>query len=314
MTEATELLEGARDHALGNTPSRSTGSVILSCGLLQVALETYAGSDDGVRVSRKKMTRDGHEVGMRAYDKITGQNLSDDDIILMAPSSIGQLVELTDEEQAAATTVGVDNTSELISFIPEDALGRTYLIQGVNQVRPMRLLMGKKKVDNPATIKAFALLRTVMAERKVAALFQYKTRGPVRYGAVTADGRLLTPGYAEELRPGLPLPDVELSGTERAMGEMLLDAIGIDLPVLTDTASADIQRYVDAKAEGQPLPTVAEVPSAVPEAADLLAVLQASIDATKAKRAAKTNATEPAAPAKKTSRPRKTAAETGAAA
>jgi hypothetical protein len=66
------------------------------------------------------------------------------------------------------------------------------------------------------------------------------------------------------------------------MAESLIDAVGTDTPLLLDTNAPLVQAYVDSKATGVVVPSIAAPQPTV----DVMAALQASIDAAKASRAA----------------------------
>lgn len=255
-------------------PSRSTASVTLAWGLVNVPLSVYSATQE-VRVARKEYTADGHCVGRTAVDKETGEVVPTDAIVKMVAASNGVLVELTDQEMAELTAPNA--RCEVVSFIPVDAVGSVYLSDAHYQVRPQRTKT--KGTPDLAGQQAFALLFTSMARRKVAALVRIALRGPAKYAAIMPDGTMHTLHYAEGVRETLPFPDVALPAGAEAMADQLIDLVGIDLPSLDDTTGAAVLAYVDAKAGGTtPTPTA---PAAAP-VNDVMGALMASIDAAKA--------------------------------
>ena len=274
------LYTGDMPKSSAPAPTRSTASVTLAWGLVNLPLSVYTATQP-VTVSRKEFTKVGdvlNEVGRQPYNKSTGKAVESDAIVKMVPSSDGVLVELTDQELAELTAPNA--RCEVVSFIPVDAVGSVYLTEAHYQVRPQRSKT-KGSVD-VVSQQAFALLFTSMARRKVAALVRIAMRGPAKYAAIMPDGSMHTLHYAEGVRDTLPLPDVALPAGAEAMADQLIDLVGIDLPSLDDTTGAAVQAFVDAKAGGTtPTPTA-------PEAApvnDVMGALMASIDAAKATKA-----------------------------
>lgn len=266
-------------NATAKAPSRSNRSITLSWGMISIPLSVYSGSEGSASVARKMFTEDGHEVGRMDYDKVTGEKVVGA-IVKKAQATSGEFVELTDEEIEAATEGPAKGLAQIEAFIPLSEIGTTYVIDGVNQIRVSRKAVGKTKVEDPAAAKAFTLLRSAMKAEGVAALVKVAaSRGPVRYAAVTPDGRLLTLLFADQVREDLPLVDAEVSEAEMVMGRQLISAVGISTPVLTDENTARVQAFVDSKATGVvAAPVVAPVATAT---VDLMAALQASIDASK---------------------------------
>ena len=88
---------------------------------------------------------------------------------------------------------------------------------------------------------------------------------------------------ADAVRQPLPLAEAKFAKPEVDMATSLIDAIGIDTPVITDDTAPVVQAYVDSKAGGAPARKPVQ---AVASNDDLLSSLQASIDAAKAKKAA----------------------------
>ena len=265
-------------HHGGSTPTRATASLTLGWGLVSIPVSLYAATEGAkAAVERHEYTADGHPVGRQPYDKVTGEPVTADVVVKMASASTGALVELTDDE-LATLTAGPRGSADIEAFVPLLALADgTYVVEGYNQVRPARQKAGSRKMENPAAAKAFALLLEAMAANGVAALVKVTLRGPARYAAVLPDGRLALLAWSRQVRPALPLPDVELSEAELQMGRQLVEAVGISTPVLVDEAGEALARYVDDKAAGEaPVPAPAEEPAAV---IDLTAALEASLAA-----------------------------------
>lgn len=250
----------------------------LAWGLVSIPLSVYSGTEGATAaVARHEYTAEGHSVGRQRYDKETGEMVSVDEVVKKAAAGDGTLVELTDDEMAAITA-GPRGTAEIETFVPLDSLADgTYVVEGWSQVRPAKLKVGSRKQDNPAAAKAFELLRRTMDAEGVAALVRVAFRDAARYAAVLPDGRLALLAWSRQVRPALPLPDVDVSDAETDMARKLLEAVGVSTPVLEDTAGEELRRYVDEKAAGTvegPPPTEEIAP-----VLDLTAALAASLDA-----------------------------------
>jgi non-homologous end joining protein Ku len=244
--------------------------------MIAIPLSAYTSTED-TKVVRKEFFNGDASIplGRAVIRKDTGEVVQQSDVTRMAQASNGNWVVLTDDEMAAATTKGV---AEIVAFVPMDEFD-AYLTENLYQVRVKR----EKGKINVAAEKALSILFSGMRDRKVGALVKLAMRGPARYAILTVEGDLFMVRSADQVRQPLPLSDVAVTAAEAALATALIDAIGIDSPVITDETAPIIQAFVDAKAGGAPAP-VAPVITSAPD--DLLAAFQASIDAAKAAKAA----------------------------
>lgn len=259
--------------ALAPSPSRATTSITLSWGLVTIPLSVYTGVEE-TRVKRSEFFQGNANipVGRTAIRKDNNEVVASDDVVRMAQAESGAWVALTDDEIAACTSPR--GLAEIVSFVPARKLS-AYLTQDVKQVRPQRV----KGKSNPATDKAFSLLLSAMKTRKVLALVQVAMRGPARYALLDHEGNLFLVATADQVRGALPVPVLDHSDQERQMADALIDAVGIEAPVLMDTTAPIVQAFVNDKAQGveAPVPVVVASPSV-----DIMQQLLASIDAAKA--------------------------------
>ena len=77
---------------------------------------------------------------------------------------------------------------------------------------------------------------------------------------------------------------VSYSKAEVDMVAALIDAIGIDTPVITDDTAPAVQAFVDAKAKGIEAPVKVATPSPT---IDIMSTLSASIDAANSRKSKK---------------------------
>jgi DNA end-binding protein Ku len=263
--------------ASANPPSRAHTSITLAWGLVSIPLSVYTGTE-GTRVERKEFLNGNSTIpiGRTPYRKDNGEVIENADVTRMAQASNGTWVVLTDDEIAQCTSP--KGLAEVQTFVPLKDI-ESYLTEGLVQVRPKRT---KGKAD-PAAERAFGLLLTAMAKRKVAALVKVAMRGPARYGLVMPNGDLRLVLTADAVRQRLDLPEYTPSKAEVDLALQLIDAVGVDTPVITDDTAPVVQAYVNDKAQGVTPPPAAAAP-AIP--ADIMAALNASIDKAKAGKAA----------------------------
>lgn len=263
-------------YALAPAPVRATTTVTLAAGLLTIPLSVYT-STETTRVERKEFFNGDSTVpvGRAPIRKDTEAIVHQTDVTRMAQADTGAWVILTDDEIAACTSPR--GLAEVETFVPVESFDR-YLTEGLYQVRPKR----EKGKLNPAVERTFSLLLAGMASKGVGALVKLALRGPARYAILTSTGELRMILTADAVRQAQPLdsPD-NLPAREVEMVGNLIDAIGIDAPVITDDTAPEVQAFVNGKAQG----VAAPAPTAAPTmGVDVLAALEASIAAaTKAK-------------------------------
>jgi len=264
--------------ALAPQPQRASNSFTLAFGVLNIPLSVYTGTEE-TRVTRKEflVSDTSVPVGRSATRQDTGEVISSADVVRMAQATSGAFVVLTDDEIADATTIE-KGVGDIVTFVPVKNVGE-YLANGQVQVRPQAV----KGKPNHAAEKAFSLLSATMKKKKVVALVKVALRGPARFGLLSHDGTLTFVHTADQVRIARPLTDVACSAAEIALAEALIDAVGIDTPVITDDTAPAVQAFVDAKAAGTKAPVPTQAP-AVPH--DIMAALEASIAAKKKGKAA----------------------------
>ena len=267
--------------ALAASPSRASNSFTLAWGLVTIPLSVYTGTEE-TRVARKEF-RDGDTnapVGRSPIVRDADGNpvvIDTAEVTRMAQASNGAWVELTDDEIADCTSP--KGLGEVVAFVPVKDVGQ-YVGEGLVQVRP-KVTKGK---PDAAASRALALLFAAMRKRKVVALIKVALRGPARYGLLDATGHFTLVRTADAVREALPMDvDVKFTAKEMALATTLIDAVGVDTPVLRDDTADAVQAFVDAKAGGAPTPAKKAAPVLSP---DIMATLEASIAATKKGRAA----------------------------
>lgn len=254
-----------------SAPSRSTGTVTLSWGLLTIPLSYFVGTEE-TRVSRKEffMGIPDRPVGRSLTDKATGTVITTDQVKKLAQASNEAWVELTDEEIAACTLPR--GLAEIISFLPNKR-DVDYIAEGT--FAQLRTPKTKGKA-NPAQDKAYALLLAAMVRADVSALIKFSLRGPAKYGILDAKGNLTVVRTASEVREAQPLPSSPITEAELELALNLIKMVGIDTPVIEDDTATAVQAFVDAKAGGA---APVALPPPVPVSDDIMTLLTMSLAA-----------------------------------
>lgn len=262
--------------AKATAPSRSSGSLTISVGLVNVPVSVYSGTED-TGVKRSRYSPAGNPVGMKNFDKVTGEDVEYGDLVMRYATPDGKLVELSDDEVAAAS--GASNgAAEVIAVLKRSFLDE-YAQESLLQIRPQN---GGKAKQSPVAVKAYALLMAALTKMDAFLLVRYSLRGKVRIGAVTGDGYLRVLYFDDEIRQTLAKPDPATSGVteqELDLATQLLEVYEVDdAPQVEDESSAKVRAYAEAKAEGGDVIEMESTPAPV---SDLMAALTASVEAAK---------------------------------
>ena len=140
-------------------------------------------------------------------------------------------------------------------------------------------------------VKAFALLRQVLADANKVAVATLVMRNKEYLVTIRPDDDALvlqTMYFSDEVRePAEELPNLpgaeEFSDREVAMARLLIDSMAVEWSVdrYQDSHRQRVEALVEQKLRGDEI--VAEAPAPKPKVVDLMAALQASVDAVGAK-------------------------------
>jgi non-homologous end joining protein Ku len=266
-------------------PSRSSGNITLSCGLLSIPLSVYTGTEeDGISRSEYALV-DGEylKVGRQSIIKDSKVPVALDEVVKFYETQYG-MVPLSDAEISEA--VGLSNgKAEIVAFHPLVLLNAgAYMPEGILQVRPARRGSGRSRTTDEGAEKAFTVLLTAMWVEGTFALVRLCLRGREQYAALLANGRMLTLRFDSEVRADLPLPQVEATTDEVAMGRMLVATmLTTDRVDLTNTSAERVRAYAESKVLGDS-PVEVATPDTSGAVSDLMASLKASIEAARTER------------------------------
>lgn len=287
-------------------PSRSTGNIVFTIGLVSLGLSTFAATEDSaVRRSMyvrcevkgedgKPKTDDAgnqvyeyHKVGVTNYDQITMQNVDKDKILKMFECPDGTLVEITDDEIERLLTKD-DQEAKLVGFLPYEEFARSYVVNGMYYARPQEITVGsgKKKQKARPYDKPFSLFCQAMERKGCVMLLSFVKGNRTNYAALLSDGRMFTLKYDDEVREALPINTVDVSEHELSLGATLIDQFTLsEAPVFLDEDSAVVTEYAVTKQAGRVeidlTKKAGDEEVVATETPDLMAVLQASLDAAK---------------------------------
>ena len=195
-----------------------------------------------------------------------------------------QYVVITDEDLASVPLKTV-RSIEIEKFVPaaptEDANAR--FVKQAYYVEPEAI--GKK---------AYALLREVLAEQGLAAMCKVVIKDREVLAALNPHGSVMvleTLHWPDEIRAtdelDLPGDDIEVKPAERAMAAQLISTMTgeFDPAEYRDEYRAALEQVIEAKVEGREI-VEPEAPAAGGQLVDLMAMLEASVNAA---RTAKSN-------------------------
>lgn len=197
------------------------------------------------------------------------------------------LVSISDAEvETLNPYAGQDKTAEILCFQPHSVMASgAYLPIGVNQVRPAKKKNGRVSVPDVGAERAFAILLKAMRKHGVFALLRVVSRNKPSYAALLPTGRMYNLAFDDMVREDLPLAKPDLDPNQVRVAETLVETMIEATPrVLEDELSPLVSDFIDQKAnEGKVVKAAAAVAPANPAAAgDLMAQLQASVEAAKA--------------------------------
>jgi DNA end-binding protein Ku len=294
---------------------RSIWKGSISFGLVNIAVKLYSATeekdvafhqvhrDDGGRIRYKRVcTVDGEEV---AYNDIAkGYELPDGEIVVLTDDDLAELPLTTSRE------------IDVLQFVP------------LEQVDPIYFSKSYYLEPDAKATKAYVLLRDTLEDSGKVAIVKVALRRRealatlrVREGVLTME-TMLWPDEIREPAFGFLDESPEVRKQELAMAASLVESLSgdFDPSAYTDQYREALESLIDAKVEGRDLvPAPAAEVEGGGKVVDLVAALQASIDAAKRGRvggAASDASTSPAkksagkkAPAKKAAAPAKKAAK-----
>lgn len=276
---------------------RAIWSGAISFGLVSVPVKLYSAvsrktvrfnqldSETNTRVRQKRVNAEGEEV---PYERIVkGYEISKDNYVIV------------DDDELASLAPKASRMIDITDFVDEAEIDPVFY-DSAYYLAPEELAR-----------KSYALLARAMEESNRVAIASFVMRTKQYLVAIRPnDGRLMmsTMVYADELVDGDEVPglddldEVEATEAELAMAGQLIDSLTADFEPerYQDSYRNQVLELIEAKAAGEV--TAIETPAAADDAGvvDLLAALEASVNAAKEARKASAadDDAEPAAEAK----------------
>jgi DNA end-binding protein Ku len=304
---------------------RSIWKGSISFGLVNIAVKLYSATEEKDVAFHQVHREDGGRIRYKRVCTVDGEEVAYNDIAKGYELPDGEIVVLTDDD-LAELPLTTSREIDVLQFVP------------LEQVDPIYFNKSYYLEPDPKATKAYVLLRDTLEESGKVAIVKVALRRRealatlrVREGVLTME-TMLWPDEIRQPSFGFLDESPEVRKQEMAMAASLVDSLSgdFDPSEYTDRYREAVESLIDAKVEGRDL-----VPAPETEVAgggkvvDLVAALQASIDAAKkgrtgrassddsvsarpaAKKApAKKAAAAKKAPAKKTAAAKKTVAKT----
>jgi non-homologous end joining protein Ku len=274
-------------------PPRTYRTTNLTLGVLPIEVVLYSAVSDskGVR-SQFVLEEDGyHSVGIRKYDKVTGENIDDESRIIKGVATEDGVVELSDEE----LKLGTERVCEIFKFINlknlSDEEDRLICPSKYYQVRPGRVKVGRDYRPNTHAAKALlGVFKRMKALGGLTAIVRITiTDGePAKMGLLDSAGQLRILAYQDHIREELPLGDVDELGItpeeERVLDTVIKSMIIKYMPANPDETIPHLENLLKEKqATGQIVSAPDQISTSTGPTVDLLAALEQTLEMAKAK-------------------------------
>ena len=258
---------------------RAIWSGAISFGLVNVPIKLFTATSqkdvrfhqlhdaDGARIQQKRVcSKDGEEVTLDHIVK--GYEISRDRYVLITPEELDTL------DPKASRTIDIQDFVDLDEIDPVYFDSTYYMVPEKGAAKAYALLLEAMRKSNKV-----AIARVVLRQKQhLVALRPLKN-------ALSMETML----YADEVvstdsLDGLP-EDVEVSDRELAMAQQLIDSLTADFQPeqYKDDYRERVMALIERKAEGQEIVAEEEPEEATP-VVDLMAALEASLKAAKARR------------------------------
>ncbi|HUY63681.1 MAG TPA: Ku protein [Acidimicrobiales bacterium] len=271
--------------------ARSIWNGSLSFGLVSVPVELFSATEDKTIHFNQFQAGTSDRVRNKRVNERTGDEVEFGDIVKGYDLGGGEYVLVTPEELEAVEP-GRTRNIEITDFVGLDDIDPVYY-QKSYYLAP----------KGEQAIRAYGLLRKAMEQSKKVAVATLVMRGKQYLVAVRPEQRALvleTMHFADEVRdptkevPGLPM-DEEFTAREVDTAKLLIDSMTVPWEPgrYGDTYRQRVEELIERKRRGEEV--VVEAQRAEPtKVADLMAALQASVDAARGRQDSSKRAPRPA--------------------
>jgi DNA end-binding protein Ku len=261
---------------------RAIWSGPISFGLVNVPVKLYTAAASRDVAFHQLRESDGSRIQQRRFAVSDGEEVTTDELVKGYEVSPGRHVMITNEELESLRPKGTQGI-EIEEFVD------------LTEIDPVYFEKSYYLVPDKGAAKPYALLRAAMQQANKVGLGRVVMRNKQYVAAIRPAGNALslaTLYLADEVVPQsaldeLPDPETELSERELSMAEQLITMLSNHFAPeqYTDDYRKKLMELIEAKAAGEEVvfQPQEDQPTKV---VDLMAALQASIDAAKANRAA----------------------------
>jgi DNA end-binding protein Ku len=254
----------------------------ISFGMVTIPIKVFSATEEKDISFRQVHVADGGRIKYKRICSIDGEEVPYSDIGKGYEMPDGRMIVL-DSDDFADLPLSSKKVIDVLEFVPAD------------QVDP--LYLGKSyylAADGGPGAKPYVLLRDALEGSELYALVKVALRSRESLGLLrTVDDILvlqvmLWPDEIRDASFAAPPEDVEIRSQEKAMASSYIDTLRgeFDPDQYHDDYRAALEKVVEAKAEGVPLPAESdEEETEGAEVVDLVAALRASVEAAKARRA-----------------------------
>jgi DNA end-binding protein Ku len=265
--------------------ARSIWTGAVSFGLVNVPVKAYSASRDHEVHFHQMQKRTGSRINYKKVAEKSGREVKADDIVMGYEISKGNYVTV-DPDEIDALRPQSTKTIDVTDFVPLDDIDpiyfeKTYWLapDGDAAQRPYRLLT--EAMDQERRVG----IGTVVMRRK-----QYLACIRPLDGALA----MSTMRFADEVIDksaieAIPARRAKVDKKELALAQQVIDALAGDFEPgkYKDTYTDELRDIIKRKSEGKEV-TVEEAPARSENVLDLMAALEASVEATKKARRTKT--------------------------
>ncbi len=267
----------------------------ISFGLVTIPVKLYSATEERDISFRQVHEEDGGRIRYRRVCEIDGEEVPYSDIGKGYEMPDGRMVILTNDD-FSQLPLPTAKAIEVLEFVPIEQVDPLYFAKayylgadGGPGGKPYVLLR-----DALMKTKQCALVKVAIRTREVLALLREKD------GALVLQ-TMLWPDEVRDSSFATPDDSIEIRKQEVEMAESYISTLKAEFEphkYHSDYREA-LERLVEAKAEGVPIPEVEEEDGETADVVDLVAALRASVDAAKQRRAeggaAKSAAKKPSA-------------------
>ena len=254
---------------------RSIWKGAVSFGLVTIPVALFSATQDKKPKFKMLRAEDGSAIKYKRVAEKDGKEVPWDEIVRGYEVEKSRYVVFTDEELEAARVTSAPRLIDVVQFV--DA----------GEIDPIHYRTSYYLAPEEAGVKAYKILQQALAEKGRVGVAKFALRAKEYLATLRPDGDVLvleTMFWPDEIRePEFEQLDteVEVRDEELKMAEMIIDNL---TATFDDQTRESIEELAQKKIDGEEIVSP-EIPEPT-KVLDLLEALKASVEATKAERAA----------------------------